>query len=742
MIEVHISGPSDQEASTTSEAKALHSLDAVLADPQTCGRSGGSQSERESARLKRSDDNFDLDLVKRRVKKPFTSYLMEPRSRDRARRTVLNVLLFPLHLSWWWKKAPKVRPYLCQLSILYVVHMASTLRELASLPKRTTVSHVELFMPILLLVMMAFIFGQAAASSQRSPRMKTNPPCVPATSCTLPSQSDNEDASRKRTSKARQSRLRNVKKEETDFEDDDHRTASSESSLSDSQSDSSDDQSPQRSKRFVAARRSSMLTILPPNTNGTPETTIHSPSVQDTAKLNPARKGAKRFLKNSPHTRSSSTRNMSTKEPFIARFPWRRAQSSRRDLLSIRTDPTGLDEYEDDSDTEEEGKYDEKLLKGEHARRRFFSHSIDEVSESVKSVQWSADGPEKVLLTTLQIREELEQKVFEARLSEHYKKLALAGALVIASIPVLFRAWLFSYPLSELLNVADLCLVNMETAEPVEIVDEVTSYLMKVFGFSVFGMIGVLTSFCSTFVLAWTLLGHAAGAVETFKRRFLYAKYFSKLTSSRKARRADLPYFRLHKVDHIKVWLSLRSKRLDLDKEFIGPYKVSDTISYVLFMTALFLVGAVAFRAVQNFSNSNPKMPLKVMNGVPSTLGDWFLVCWAMILAVYVQRIMSLASKTHDKFQNTSVLLTEELNIHMRLLRKPEKKDELVACNSMLKTAAALIKELEGGNGKKGHTAALVLDPWLYSLVRVILLSALGALSSDLFGFRVRLWKI
>lgn len=39
----------------------------------------------------------------------------------------------------------------------------------------------------------------------------------------------------------------------------------------------------------------------------------------------------------------------------------------------------------------------------------------------------------------------------------------------------------------------------------------------------------------------------------------MYAKFFSALTSTRRARRNQVPHFRLHKVKNIKAWLSLRS---------------------------------------------------------------------------------------------------------------------------------------------------------------------------------------
>ena len=42
-------------------------------------------------------------------------------------------------------------------------------------------------------------------------------------------------------------------------------------------------------------------------------------------------------------------------------------------------------------------------------------------------------------------------------------------------------------------------------------------------------------------------------------QRLLYAKHFCYLTSSRRAKKYELPHFRLNKVRNIKTWLSLRS---------------------------------------------------------------------------------------------------------------------------------------------------------------------------------------
>ena len=69
----------------------------------------------------------------------------------------------------------------------------------------------------------------------------------------------------------------------------------------------------------------------------------------------------------------------------------------------------------------------------------------------------------------------------------------------------------------------------------------------------------ILLSAFERFVLASLLFFLLAVAERTFKQRFLYAKLFSHLTSARRARKSDLPHFRLNKVRNIKTWLSVRS---------------------------------------------------------------------------------------------------------------------------------------------------------------------------------------
>lgn len=65
--------------------------------------------------------------------------------------------------------------------------------------------------------------------------------------------------------------------------------------------------------------------------------------------------------------------------------------------------------------------------------------------------------------------------------------------------------------------------------------------------------------FVLRFSLAFLFFFLLSVAERTFKQRFLYAKLFSHLTSSRRAKKSELPHFRLNKVRNIKTWLSVRS---------------------------------------------------------------------------------------------------------------------------------------------------------------------------------------
>lgn len=69
----------------------------------------------------------------------------------------------------------------------------------------------------------------------------------------------------------------------------------------------------------------------------------------------------------------------------------------------------------------------------------------------------------------------------------------------------------------------------------------------------------MLTTLIERFCLSLMFFFLLTVAERTYKQRFLYAKFFSHLTSFRRARKSKLPHFRLNKVRNIKTWLSIRS---------------------------------------------------------------------------------------------------------------------------------------------------------------------------------------
>lgn len=210
-------------------------------------------------------------------------------------------------------------------------------------------------------------------------------------------------------------------------------------------------------------------------------------------------------------------------------------------------------------------------------------------------------------------------------------------------------------------------------------------------------------------------------AERTYKQRLLFAKYFSHLTSARKAKKSEVPHFRLKKVQNIKMWLSLRS--------FLrrrGPQRSVDVIVSTIFLLALsisFIVCAQLLHSHETFLES---------------LTNWELVLWGASLLLFMLRLATLGTETNSKYSNSSVLLTEQINLYLKMEKKPNKKEELSIVNNVLKLATKLMKELD----TPFRLLGLTMNPLIYNITKVVILSAVSAVVSDLLGFNIRLWKI
>lgn len=76
--------------------------------------------------------------------------------------------------------------------------------------------------------------------------------------------------------------------------------------------------------------------------------------------------------------------------------------------------------------------------------------------------------------------------------------------------------------------------------------------------------------------------------------------------------------------------------------------------------------------------------------------------------------------------------------MYLQIEKKQERKEELTVVNNVLKLASDLLKEIENPFKISG----LGINPWVYNVTKVIILSASSAVVSELFGFKLKLYKI
>ncbi|XP_051911287.1 LOW QUALITY PROTEIN: protein PHTF2-like [Hippocampus zosterae] len=231
----------------------------------------------------------------------------------------------------------------------------------------------------------------------------------------------------------------------------------------------------------------------------------------------------------------------------------------------------------------------------------------------------------------------------------------------------------------------------------------------------------VTVSFVVRVCLTWLFFFLLSVAERTYKQRLLFAKLFGHLTSARRARKSEVPHFRLKKVQNIKMWLSLRSylKRR-------GPQRSVDVIvssAFLLTLSVVFICCAQLLHVHETFLECHY---------------NWELVIWCSSLSLFLLRFVTLGSETSKKYSNTSILLTEQINLYLKMEKKPNKKEELTLVNNVLKLATKLLKELDSPFRLYG----LTMNPLLYNITQVVILSAVSGVISDLLGFNLKLWKI
>uniref|UniRef100_A0A8C5S1N4 Putative homeodomain transcription factor 2 n=1 Tax=Laticauda laticaudata TaxID=8630 RepID=A0A8C5S1N4_LATLA len=399
-----------------------------------------------------------------------------------------------------------------------------------------------------------------------------------------------------------------------------------------------------------------------------------------------------------------------------------RCSSSRQDSESTRPESETEDVLWEDflhcaecrssctSETDAENSQVNSCMKKEYRDDPFhpghlpWFHSSNPGLEKVSAIVWEGNDCKKADMSVLEISGMIMNRVNSYVPGIGYQVFGNVVSLILGLTPFVFR----------LSQEKDLEHLATHTA---------TELYAIAFGSN--GNIMVIAMVTVCFVvrvsLVWIFFFLLCVAERTYKQRLLFAKLFGHLTSARRAQKSEVPHFRLKKVQNIKIWLSLRSylKRR-------GPQRSVDVIvssAFLLTISVVFICCAQLLHVHAVFLDCHY---------------NWELVIWCISLTLFLLRFVTLGSETSKKYSNTSILLTEQINLYLKMEKKPNKKEELTLVNNVLKLATKLLKELDNPFRLYG----LTMNPLLYNITQVVILSAVSGVISDLLGFNLKLWKI
>mmetsp|Transcript_16663 Transcript_16663/g.32320 ORF Transcript_16663/g.32320 Transcript_16663/m.32320 type:complete len:1161 (+) Transcript_16663:176-3658(+) len=735
---------------------------------------------------------FDFDVMKRKTRMKTSKKLDKPSVR-KGQMWFLRVLLFPIFVSFW---SSKLKTQWLIVSIcIYVSQMTATFMYWTGPEEPSEATRYEIIATLIIFLIVAFMLGHCAAvSSAVSNALKKEREDSPMgqkdqtkkSSATYTSQSSSrssahgsekdhlssdEKSIRDRFRKTFSSHLSvGSAKYVTDGDDYDDEEDDSISSDEDENTDFDDSSISQaQSHRHSMGQR--LQKQLPELRRPMSQKSVTSARSSLGSGL--GRPGALRGHQ------SSSLRSVRTSPGAIAGArPLGIAGTGQRVRIHLDTDSSDNTSPPSQDDI----SLNNRQLPSPPNRPQFvplgdsmrFRGQMLSKTSSVRSLLWSTTGPpQESTLSVTEMRNRIYTRISMSKPNLTYVRFADMSALFLPIIPMIFRVaksflpvvcWFAEQPESqsfmsfagfdELLRSA-VCvpvfgnetgevslvdtyaegrglnvsvdplvcyLADQERCEHT-LVEAIFEALRREYNFHA-SFIALSSMVTSVFLLA-IFFQFVVIAEESFRRRLLYAKYFGMLTSSRRAQKARLPHFRLNRVNHIRVWLDLRNNPREAHN---SSYQFGDAAANTLVLATLTVVARAC---------------LRLFSGAWSfeRLDDWATLLYSSALIFFMYRFMNLASSTQKKYSASArILYTEQLNIYIRLFSNPENKDELVACNNMLKIAIKLLSS-EAKPGKDAYKAIL-LNPIVYNLFRVTILSALGTMSSDFLGFKVRLWKI
>ncbi|XP_042324735.1 protein PHTF2 isoform X1 [Sceloporus undulatus] len=399
-----------------------------------------------------------------------------------------------------------------------------------------------------------------------------------------------------------------------------------------------------------------------------------------------------------------------------------RCSSSRQDSESTRPESETEDVLWEDllhcaechssctSETDVENSQVNSCIKKEYRDDPFHQshlpwfHSSNPGLEKVSAIVWEGNDCKKADMSVLEISGMIMNRVNSYVPGIGYQIFGNVVSIILGLTPFVFR---------------------LSQAKDLEHLATHSATELYTIAFGSNGDIMVLSMVIVCFIvrasLVWIFFFLLCVAERTYKQRLLFAKLFGHLTSARRARKSEVPHFRLKKVQNIKMWLSLRSylKRR-------GPQRSVDVIvssAFLLTISVVFICCAQLLHVHEIFLDCHY---------------NWELVIWCISLTLFLLRFVTLGSETSKKYSNTSILLTEQINLYLKMEKKPNKKEELTLVNNVLKLATKLLKELDSPFRLYG----LTMNPLLYNITQVVILSAVSGVISDLLGFNLKLWKI
>lgn len=340
-------------------------------------------------------------------------------------------------------------------------------------------------------------------------------------------------------------------------------------------------------------------------------------------------------------------------------------------------------------------------------------------SDRVSCTIWDKRETKKADLSVIEISSVIIARVESMPESKYYFYIGIFFSILLASLPILSRLF-NSMNLTSDEDELQLTLIQLINKVHVKFGESFGDILDSCLGTVLWERVLLMIAVIQRGILGFLLFFLLAVAERTFKQRFLYAKLFTHLTSFRRARKSELPHFRLHKVRNIKTWLSVRSY---LKKR--GPQRSVDVIVSASFIVMLLLLSFLCVELLQESFTLNSHYNMEIM-------------IWVLGLGIFIMRYMTLGVKINKKYRNLSVLITEQINLYLQIEKKPHKKEELMVANSVLKLAADLLKELESQFKILGLSA----NPLLYNITKFVILSALSGVLSEILGFKLKLHKI